>query len=371
MVIPTYEILRSDASSLALAEQDILLQVAHSGHTPVRVLFFADIKSNDEYEQSRARIAEQCGKIFGACAPMVVLVAQPPLEGGLLAEVTYVNSPCNITYHTDYILLDDGWLFSAGLCSNLGKSIEEQSDDIFGCLGEMLSGEGFAINDIVRQWNYIENITHISAQGQHYQQFNDSRSRFYSSADWPNGYPAATGIGASCGGVVVVVDAIKHSGEFSRVIDNPLQQSAHKYSQQVLIDGSNSQHKTTPKFERARWVGAVSDVAKSMIYVSGTAAIRGEESVHEDAVGQGVMTLENIAHLITPSNQQCHGVPTVGEYDYEVLRIYVKPNIKWQPIKDWLQESCKCKNIIPVEADICRDELLLEIEAVAKIALHN
>lgn len=368
MIIPTYEILRSDASSLLLAEQEILLQVAKSEHTPLRVLFFADVRSNEEYVQCRERIAEQCGRLFGSQAPVVALVAQPPLEGALLAEVTYADSPCRITYHSDYILLDDCQLFSAGLCAALDKSIEEQSDSVFARLGHILSSEGFAINDIVRQWNYIEDITRISAQGQHYQQFNDSRSRFYSSADWSNGYPAATGIGASCGGVVVVVDAVKHSARFSRAIDNPLQQAAHNYSQRVLIEGATPQHKTTPKFERARWVG---EGAESMIYVSGTAAIRGEESMREGVVEQGVMTLENIAHLVSSDNQQRHGVPTLREYDYEVLRVYVKPNQRWEPVKQWLQESCKCQNIIPIEADICREELLLEIEAVAKVASRN
>ncbi len=371
MIIPTYEILRSVAPAYDLAGQEILLQIAQSEHTPIRVLFFAGVTSNEEYEQSRKRIAEQCSKIFGARAPMVALVAQSPLEGGVLAEVTYVDSPCKITYHSDYILLDDCQLYSAGLYSGLNESIEAQSDAIFTRLGQILSAEGFLINDIVRQWNYIEDITRISAQAQHYQQFNDSRSRFYASADWTNGYPAATGIGARCGGVVVVVDAVKHSAQLSRAIDNPLQQAAHNYSQQVLIKGQNPQHKTTPKFERARWVGEGLASAPSMIYVSGTAAIRGEESVREDAVGQGVVTLENIAHLISPDNQQRHGVPSVKEYEYELLRIYIKPNLRWKPIKSWLQDNCSCQNIISIEADICREELLLEIEAVAKIATHN
>lgn len=371
MIIPIYEILHSDAVSLDLAEQDILLQVAQSEHTPVRVLFFSGVRSNEEYVPCRERIVEQCNKIFGAQAPMVAIVAQPPLEGTLLAEVTYVDEPCKITYHSDYILLDDCQLFSAGLCADLNECIGAQSDSVFNRLGQILSTEGFAINDIVRQWNYIEDITRISAQGQHYQQFNDSRSRFYTSADWSNGYPAATGIGASCGGVVVVVDAVKQSAQLSRAIDNPLQQAAHNYSQRVLIEGTNPLRKTTPKFERARWVGEESEDARSMIYVSGTAAIRGEASMCEGAVEQGVMTLENIEHLISPDNQQRHGVPTVRKYDYEVLRIYVKSNQRWEPIKQWLQDSCKCRNIAPVEADICRDELLLEIEAVAKIASHN
>ncbi len=362
MITPSFKILRSDAPDYPLAEREILAQAKAVAATPIRVVVFTNVKDNDEYLVQRERISALCDEIFGSRKPMLALVAQPPLEGRLLAEVTYIEPECRAEYYDDYIVVEHDQLFTRGLYSSLEESIEQQSDDIFLRLGQILHHEGFAIDDIVRQWNYIEHITHISAQGQNYQQFNDSRSHFYGRVEWRNGYPAATGIGASHGGVVVVVDATRQSGQHSRAIDNPLQLSAHSYSQQVLIEG-RAQRKTTPKFERARWV---EDTSSGMIYVSGTAAIRGEESIGEDAVQQGVMTIENIAHLISTENQLRHAVPTPGERSHEIMRIYVKNRSDWQSVKAWLEQNCTCQQIIPVEADICREELLLEIETIAK-----
>ena len=209
MIIPIYNIIRSNVPEPALAEREILQQVKLCKHTPIRITFFTDIACNEGYIEQRERIEACCKELFGNKRPVVALVVQPPLECKLLAEVTYIDAACEVEYHDDYILLDGCQLYTAAIYSSLDKCIEEQSDDIFEHLNRILALQGFAINDIVRQWNYIEHITHISAQGQNYQQFNDSRSRFYNRTTWQNGYPAATGIGTGGGGVVVMVDAIK------------------------------------------------------------------------------------------------------------------------------------------------------------------
>ena len=363
MIIPIHKILHSSSCDIILAEQEILQQVAaEENYTPIRVTFFTRLVEPKEYVEQRERIKLLCHDIFADSAPVTALVAQPPLEGSLLAEVTYVRDFNHIEYHNDYIILNSNHIYTGGLFSTVGNSIEEQSDDIFAHLSDILSGEGFTISDIVRQCNYIEHITRISLQGQNYQQFNDSRSRFYALTTWQNGYPAATGIGADGGGVVIVVDAIRNSASCSRMLNNPLQQSAHTYSQQVLIEGRTSS-KSTPKFERGRWVG---DELSGMIYISGTAAIRGEESLHVNEVQQCIMTLENIKHLISTENLLHHDVKCVRSYNYELLRIYVKNRNEWPQIKHWLQENCECRNIVPVAADICRTELLIEIEGIAK-----
>ena len=363
MIIPIYNIIRSNVPEPALAEREILQQVKLCKHTPIRITFFTDIACNEGYIEQRERIEACCKELFGNKRPVVALVVQPPLECKLLAEVTYIDAACEVEYHDDYILLDGCQLYTAAIYSSLDKCIEEQSDDIFEHLNRILALQGFAINDIVRQWNYIEHITHISAQGQNYQQFNDSRSRFYNRTTWQNGYPAATGIGTGGGGVVVMVDAIKESCKLSRPIDNPLQLSAHAYSQQVLIEGKNPSLKTTPKFERARWVG---DDSSCMIYISGTAAIRGEESQHDDIQHQAVVTMENIEELTSTKNQRHCGVPNASKHEYELLRVYIKQGESWQGVESYLKDNFACQNISFVEADICRAELLIEIEGIAK-----
>lgn len=362
MRIPIYKIIRTALQEPVAAEKDILRQVMEHKLTPIRVVFFATIGSNEEYTAQLRRITSLAHEIFGERAPMIALVAQSPLEGNLVAEVTFVKGAEGISYHEEYIVLDNEMIFTCGILSSLEESIGNQAEAVFSHIDTILKREGCATSDIVRQWNFIEHITHISPQGQHYQQFNDARSRFYEGAEWHNGYPAATGIGTKRGGVMVMLVALRNSTKQSRPIDNPLQQSAHAYSQRVLIEGSSPNRKTTPKFERARWVGE----KEQMIYISGTAAIRGEESLQSDLLKQTAITMENIGQLISHNSQLQHNIPTIANYGYEVLRVYLKHTTDWQEVKHWLEKNYNCEQTIYLEADICREELLIEIESIAK-----
>lgn len=61
---------------------------------------------------------------------------------------------------------------------------------------------------------------------------------------------------------------------YATPIDNKLQIAAHAYSDQVLE--AAQQKKATPKFERAK---SMTFDDRRIVYISGTAAIRGEESL--------------------------------------------------------------------------------------------
>lgn len=357
-----YHILRSSQSDMLAAERDIFSQLALAERASIRVVVFTSIAGEAEYRAQRERISQGLRDLYGERAPMFALVVQPPLGATLYAEVTTVEQQREIRYCGDYIIVDNRLIMSGGIYASCGESIGEQSEAIFQRVGEILSAEQLSPSDIVRQWNFIEHITSSTAGGQNYQQFNDARSHFYGSSDWSNGYPAATGIGAEGGGVVVLFVAVRNSAEVSRPIDNPLQISAHAYSQQVLIEGLQKQ-KSTPKFERARWLQ--NDDA-GMIYISGTAAIRGEESLQADATAQIAMTMENIAHLVSVGNQALHAVPNARSRQYEVLRVYVKREELAGEIAEWLGENCSCRNVAFLKADICRSELLVEVEGIAK-----
>ncbi|MBR4854482.1 MAG: hypothetical protein IKU88_07110 [Alistipes sp.] len=353
MSIFKYKIFQSGASDINKALQELFSQINSVKLTPVRLVIFCNATSNKHYSELRETIEQACKNHYTDEAPLVALIAQAPLDAEFAAEVTFVDGEENtIIRHPDYIILNDEILLTGALYASTSDSIAKQSDDIFSQLGEILDKEEYYINDIVRQWNYIEQITHLSPEGQNYQQFNDARSRFYSKTDWVNGYPAATGIGTSHGGVTIVVDAAKNSSKCSQAIDNPLQVSAHAYSQQVLIDSDNTRHKSTPKFERAR----ILDIGGgSMIYISGTAAIRGEESSPSNDIAEQLrLTMENIAHLYDSS-----------EYRVEMLRIYLKHRSNWPEVKSWIENNCNEIEALCIEADICRQELLIEIEGIA------
>lgn len=360
-----YDIHHSAAATFEKALEEILAAVKQNSQTPLRVVIFGAPKSNDEYLKQRQQIEQAYREAYPAeSRPMVAYVAHAPMDATLVAEVTYwEQTPKSIEYNDDYIVIDNDYILSGGLSSDIKLHTGHQADNIFKRVAEIFSAEGVSPANIVRQWNYIERITDITLDGQNYQLFNDSRSRFYNSCEWPNGYPAATGIGTQFGGVVVVFDVMRNSDEHSHAIDNPLQISAHAYSQQVLINPDKAQHKTTPKFERARHV--ISADGSQMLYISGTAAIRGEESCKADIEEQTALTMENIAKLADKETLETYGVKEAADLEYKMLRIYLKHNFNLEVVKSWFETHYPTTPKVFLLADICREELLIEIEGIA------
>ena len=128
----------------------------------------------------------------------------------------------------------------------------------------------------------------------------------------------------------------------------------------MLINNTDA-HKTTPKFERARHI----EGEEQMIYISGTAAIRGEESCQQDIVGQTALTMENIDHLISAENQVASGVKRPAKMEYATMRAYLKYCDNLDDVTTWIDEHYPNMQTLYLWADICREELLIEIEGIA------
>lgn len=212
-----------------------------------------------------------------------------------------------------------------------------------------------SVEKIIRQWNYIPGILSETEGVQRYQIFNQERDKAYSSRNFPNGFPAATGIGNK---EKLVMEFFMYDAPSARIIsiDNPHQKPAHQYSHKVL-NGSPSS--SAPRFERAK---AVELHDKLVIFVSGTAAIRGEETVSGGVAEQTRVTIENISALISQENLASYNVRYDGDLVPTYARIYIKDLNDLEEVKALC--SSYFNNITPLYlvADICRDELLVEIE---------
>ena len=342
--------------------RNALLQVDATG--VIKLAIFNLPADNCEYRQNLETIDKVTKEIFGELPPLTSYIAQKTSHGGVTIEATHIaDSHVSIEHHRNYKLIKNDVcteIITGGIVPRFdGGSTFEQSSDIFEGIGKMLLSNGFKPSDIYRQWNYIPGITVLNDGSQNYQEFNDARSIFYGSDNWDNGYPAATGIGTSAGGVVVEVCAIKGGDCVNLPIDNPLQIAAHKYSQQVL-DGKvieQLSERTTPKFERARVLGET-------IYISGTAAIKGECSNYStDAVEQAAETMEIMNRLTSKDN-----IPVENNgAQYDLLRVYVKRENDIPAVCDYMQQHYPSTPKHYLVADVCRPELLIEIEGVAHI----
>lgn len=357
-----YRIYRTCETDFDRAAAELADRAAADGGTILRIVFFGYATDNDDHIARRDTARRICAERFGAEGPLVGFIAQKPLRSNLAAEATVLAEPSMIVRHEDYTVIDGREIVSGELQADLTLDIGRQADAVFRRMAEILAAEGFAATDIARQWNYIERITRMAPEGQHYQMFNDARSRFYDRCEWPDGYPAATGIGARTGGASVMFDAVREA-ETNIPIDNPLQVAAHAYSQKVLIDRPENRGKTTPKFERARYIA---DRGEAAIYISGTAAIRGEESCRSDIAEQTAMTMDNIETLVGGENLARHGIAASDKPDYALLRVYIKRDGDAEEAERWMKENYPRTPTLYLSADICREELLVEIEGIAR-----
>lgn len=245
--------------------------------------------------------------------------------------------------------------------SDFTQSVKNQSQEVFDKLDAILTKHGFAIDDIVRQWNYIGNIVSYRDDKQNYQQFNDARTHYYQKGAWQNGYPAATGIGTQCEGIIVGGIAFKSRNKGVYPIDNPLQIAAHSYSKSVLIDNAEDALKSTPKFERAKLIETQKGVC---CFVSGTAAIRGEKSIHTTSAKlQTSMTIENINYLVSPENLVRYGCKSYSLH-FVQLQVFIKNKEDYDEVKSVVEKAYPQLPIVYTVADVCRSELLVEIEGI-------
>lgn len=354
-----YHIYTTKAASFEEMVDDLLAQLPRNERI-LRLAFFGMPADNKQYVSRRILLRERIRKYYDNHEPVLSYVSQPPLDAKLILEVHSYSPDADdhlVYRHSGgfpYVLLENKegrFLFAGGFHGDvINFGIGQQSNEIFHLAGNILKREGFPVNSIIRQWNYIEQITRYEGADQHYQLFNNARSDFYSKADWKNGYPAATGIGTNLGGVLIDLDAAVFASPdcFATPIDNKLQVAAHAYSEDVLIAAHHK--KTTPKFERAK---SMTFGDRKLVYISGTAAIRGEESL----IGVG---LERQLHITMENIDQLTEGATL-----KMLRVYLKEKNFYEDAKRFMDDYQLDIPISYMWADVCRDELLIEIEGIA------
>jgi len=341
-------------------------------------LQFFGASTEERYSEDLIEIKKVVDAIFIEQSPLVSYIIQPLYDTDAMAVEVYSipenASPVSVDFkiHNDvryalYTHNNSTFLITEGILGHsIYDSITTQASDIFDKIESILAYEQLDINYIVRQWNYIGHITDTENGLQNYQAFNDARSLFYKGAKWNHGYPAATGIGMECRGVVVSLIAMTNPIEGQIVpINNPLQVPAFAYSESLLIGRQTEMTtKATPKFERAK---VIATEAGAVCFISGTAAIRGEMSMKEMSAGlQTTQTIENILHLISPQNLIRQGVTaTNANVKVSSLRVYIKHKEDFDAVKAEVEKIWSQLPVIYLQAGICRKELLVEIEGIA------
>jgi enamine deaminase RidA (YjgF/YER057c/UK114 family) len=316
-------------------------------------------------------------EFYGKDLPATAYVVQPPCDGNLLSIEAWglkgSKDQLGIERAGEMVLARHRGMTWAYLSNIRGETVADsvyaRSVSAFHSACVRLSDAGLHFDDVVRTWLYLGNITGAERHTTRYLELNRARTDFYRDRTFLAGllpkewkrpvFPASTGIGMK--GNEVAIGGIAIQSERPDVVlfplENPKQTAAYDYAHEYGPD--------SPKFARAMALVAGESVTT---FVSGTASITASDTRHADNFErQTQQTLDNIEVLISPDNFRQHGFPGMGAKldDLALARVYLKRPEDYPQARAICQDRLGKLPTIYVVGDICRPELLVEIEAVA------
>lgn len=234
------------------------------------------------------------------------------------------------------------------LCVSTHFDSESRYEDAFSIIDAKLNKYSHSFDNVIRQWNYIPDICYYKDGVYEYSKFNEVRKKYYAGL---SEYPAATGIGIGGDTARIITLSLKSDCKITR-LENSLQTPAFYYSNKIVDPNQEKPNCAKPLFARALLVECKD---AKVLFISGTASIRGEESIADDVMTQLKVTIENMEDLINQSKIKKESI---------ALKIYLKNNILADEVLSAVKKHFHSEDVFLVQADICRSELLVEIEAV-------
>lgn len=311
--------------------------------------------------------------------PATTYVPQHPCQGKHLAiEALGVGSGKNevqIERVSEQLVIAGhngvSWVHCAQVQPDIGAhGVYDRSRSGFARMKSLFESVNVRFDEVIRTWLYLGGIVAPEGETQRYKELNRARADFFEGIPFLKGrlpagqnppvvFPASTGIGAdnrdvTMSGIALVTD---RTDILAMPLENPRQVSAFDYASRYSPK--------SPKFARAM---ALTCGPYATIFISGTASITDSETRHVgDVEAQTHETLDNIAALISEENLARHGLPGLGSCldNLALVRVYIKRQ------EDYLKTRAVCEArlgelpTIYAVADVCRDDLLVEIEGIA------
>eukprot|EP01097_Dermamoeba_algensis_P002970 TRINITY_DN2185_c0_g1_i1.p1 TRINITY_DN2185_c0_g1~~TRINITY_DN2185_c0_g1_i1.p1 ORF type:complete len:324 (-),score=26.12 TRINITY_DN2185_c0_g1_i1:123-1094(-) len=207
---------------------------------------------------------------------------------------------------------------------------------------------------LLRMWNFVPSINAEGSEGlEEYRAFCKGRADAFAKTDYP--MPAASGVGLLSGVFAAYFITRRPTPEAPVIhLENSLQMPAYKYPP---IYGPRS-----PSFARATYTEYNNVVT---LFVSGTASIRSHQSIGNTLAEQLQITLENISHLISSPNLLPYNINrSYTPLSFCHVRAYYRHRHDKDAIYQFCRNAFQNANIRMVHSDICRQELLVEIEGI-------
>lgn len=354
--------LRAD---IARAYDEIRAQLEDRGAVPIQERVFCDLAAVDEI--AAARTNSLAGSTASSRVPPTFIEGSPsgggfvagihviaarPAETTSEATITWRDTPCGrrVTGRdADYLGLSD-----VGRLLDISgpNSAAHQTRDTLRLTARLLESERWSFNDVCRTWFYLDDILSW------YDEFNRARNEVFTDLGLLNGsrsgiIPASTGIrGRNPLGHRCTLDLLAVRAQPGRrlsvdTLHNPLQNEAPEY-------GSAFSRGLTIATDRSR-----------IFFVSGTASIdESGATVHpDDFDSQTRRTLDNIESLLASRGAVMDDICQATAFVKRREDVERFESILIQRGLDHLPMVCTID-------DICRGDLLVEVDATAVIPLR-
>lgn len=289
-------------------------------------------------------VLDECGAAVHLAMP---LLGGPDEEVVLDLPEGRVESPLP----GSALLIGDNWMAGAFVRPWHGP-LDELSASLYREL--LLHARGWNIGRI---WNYVPDINSETTGLENYRRFNLGRWQAYHDAfgeALTSHLPAASAVGLRGDTLVSLFVATRAPVER---VENPRQVPAWRYP---AAYGPKA-----PSFVRAARAEAS---GQRWSWVSGTASIRGHESVASgDVPGQLAVTVENLNVVLSAMGLPPLGSGAAGASEV-FTKVYLRRRADLETVRDGLGAAATSAQF--VEADVCRSELELEIEVSARNFPH-
>ncbi len=261
--------------------------------------------------------------------------------------VRWKNRPCGRALRgqdADYLALSD----VGSLVRQVGKETPgEETRKTFAVVEEVLNQSQWTFHDVRRTWFYLQNILDW------YNEFNQIRNTAFKHLGILNGnplgaIPASTGIqgrnadGGWCTLDLLAIRAVPGQSIETRRLVNPKQNEAPQY-------GSAFARALSVKTARCQY-----------LFVSGTASIdeHGVSVYPGDFEKQTIRTLENVSALLATAGAKLQDICQATAFVKRPEDVKLYHSIAHRMGLDRVPVVCTL-------ADVCRDDLLYELDATA------
>lgn len=275
-----------------------------------------------------------------------------PLQahGAPLLEVWRSPRPVTHGRDGDVACAHDGQVLFGALEIDEGQAgIEAAAATAYARLAAFLGECGYP--HLLRTWNYLDAVTEGEGDDERYRRFCVGRARGTHALD-ENSLPAATCIGRHDG--VRRLQVYWLCGrEAGQPLGNPRQTNPWHYPRQY--------GRQSPSFSRALLPPLASGLP---LLQSGTAAIIGHASQHLEALPEQLReTLTNLQSLIDVARQHRPELAATPGAN-ALFKVYVRNAADLETVAELLRELPNPPPCLLLHAEVCRRELLVEIESL-------